>query len=61
MESPMNPYEQSLYLFGIRCEVLIAMERGGKIGPEEAYQEIKKELKILKKVRKQETFNEPSI
>lgn len=55
----MNPYEQSLYLFGIRCEVIIAMERGGKIGPEEAYQEIKKELKALKKVRK--TENESSL
>jgi len=55
----MNPYEQSLYLFGIRCEVIIAMERGGKIDPEEAYQEIKKELKALKKVRK--TENESSL
>jgi hypothetical protein len=54
MESTMNPYEQSLYLFGIRCEVIIAMERGGKCTAEDAYQEIKKELKILKRVRKTE-------
>ena len=47
-------YEQALYLFGVRCEVIIAMERGGKIGPEDAYKEIKKELKALKKVRKTE-------
>jgi len=50
----MNPYEQSLYLFGVRCEVIIAMERGGKWTAEEAYQEIKKELKILKKARRTE-------
>ena len=52
-------YEQALYLFGVRCEVIIAMERGGKIDPETAYQEIKKELKTLKKTRK--TENESSL
>ena len=38
--------------FGTRVEVIAAMEMGGRISAEEAYQQIKEELKELKKVRK---------
>lgn len=48
----LNDFEQSLFNFGKRVEIICAMEMGGKIDPETAYQQIKSELRELKKSRK---------
>ena len=48
-----DSFEEALYLFGTRCEILIALERGGKMSQEDAYQQVKKELAALKKLRKE--------
>jgi len=47
-----NNYEKSLHDFGNRVDVICAMEMAGKIDTETAYQNIKVELKTLKKNRK---------
>ena len=60
MCNKLNSYDEALYQFGIRCEVIIAMERGKKIDFEAAYQEIKKELRNLKKARKAEVVRDES-
>ena len=46
-------FEEALKHFGTRVEVICAMELGGRITAEEAYQTIKDELKAVKKCRKQ--------
>lgn len=48
-----NEFEKALYNFGGRVEIICAMEMGGRIDSETAYQRIKEELKELKKIRKQ--------
>lgn len=53
MYEDLDSFETALKHFGTRTEVIIAMEMGGKIDPETAYQDIKAELKALKKIRKQ--------
>ena len=53
MYEELNCFEEALKHFGTRVEVLTAMEMGGKISAEEAYQFIKAEIKELKKVRKE--------
>ena len=52
MYEELDTFERSLQHFGTRVEVVAAMEMGGRISAEEAYQQIKEELKELKKVRK---------
>ena len=52
MYEELDTFERALQHFGTRVEVIAAMEMGGKITAEEAYQQIKEELKELKKVRK---------
>ena len=52
MYEELNCFEEALKHFGTRVEVICAMELGGRITAEEAYQLIKEELKGLKKVRK---------
>lgn len=47
-----NDFERALAHFGTRVEIIIALELGGKLDEETAYQNIKYELKELKKVRK---------
>ena len=53
MYEELDCFERALQHFGTRVEVYTAMEMGGKISTEEAYQSIKTELKELKKCRKQ--------
>lgn len=53
MYEELNCFEEALKHFGTRVEVITAMEMSRKISPEDAYQEIKSELKELKKCRKQ--------
>ena len=47
-----NDFERALAHFGTRVEIIVALELGNKIDEETAYQNIKMELKELKKVRK---------
>ena len=53
MYEELNCFEEVLKHFGTRIDVIIAMEVGRKITPEDAYQRIKDELKEVKKCRKQ--------
>ncbi len=53
MYEELNSFEEALKHFGTRVEVITAMEMSRRITPECAYQNIKLELKELKKVRKQ--------
>jgi len=48
----LDCFEKALSHFGTRVDMICAMEMGGKIDAETAYQNIKMELKELKKVRK---------
>ena len=52
MYSQLNDFEKALSHFGTRVEVITAMEMDGKLSSEDAYQMIKEERKLLKKVRK---------
>ena len=52
MYEELDTFERALMHFGTRVDVVIAMEMGNKIDSETAYQEIKAELKALKKIRK---------
>ncbi len=52
MYEELDTFERALQHFGTRVEVVAAMEMGGRISAEEAYQQIKEELKELKRVRK---------
>lgn len=54
MYEELNDFERALAHFGTRVELICAMELGSKIDAETAYQNIKMELKELKKVRKKE-------
>jgi hypothetical protein len=53
MYEDLDCFEKALTHFGTRVDVIIAMEMGDKIDSETAYQMIKKELKEVKKIRKQ--------
>ena len=53
MYEELDCFERALQHFGTRVEVIAAMELGGRINAEDAYQMIKDELKELKKCRKQ--------
>lgn len=52
MYEDLDCFEKALSYFGTRVDMICAMEMGGKIDAETAYQNIKMELKELKKVRK---------
>ena len=52
MYEELNCFEEALKHFGTRVEVICAMELGGRITAEEAYQMVKEELKEVKKCRK---------
>jgi len=52
MYEELNCFEEALKHFGTRVDVIIAMEMRRSITPEESYQQIKAELKELKKCRK---------
>ena len=53
MYESLNCFEEALKHFGTRVEIICALELAKKIDPETAYQNIKMELKALKKVRKE--------
>ena len=52
MYEDLDNFEKALSHFGTRVDMICAMEMGGKIDAETAYQNIKIELKELKKIRK---------
>jgi len=52
MYEDLDNFEKALSHFGTRVDMICAMEMGGKINAETAYQNIKMELKELKKIRK---------
>ena len=52
MYESLDCFEEALKHFGTRVDVIIAMEMADKIDSEIAYQNIKLELKELKRVRK---------
>ena len=52
MYEELNCFEEALKHFGTRVEVICAMELGGRISAEDAYQMIKDEMKEVKKCRK---------
>jgi hypothetical protein len=52
MYDDLDTLEQALSHFGTKVEIICALELGGKIDGETAYQNIKIELKELKKARK---------
>ena len=54
MYEDLDTFERALQHFGTRTEIIVAMEMADKIDSETAYQQIKAEIKALKKVRKQE-------
>ena len=53
MYEELNCFEEALKHFGTRVEVICAMELARKLTAEDAYQQIKDELKEVKKCRKQ--------
>ena len=48
----LDNFEKALAHFGTRVDIIVALEMGDKISSEEAYKEIKAELKELKKAKK---------
>ena len=52
MYEDLDNFEKALSHFGTRVDMICAMEMGGKIDAETAYQNIKLELKELRKIRK---------
>lgn len=52
MYEDLDCFETALKHFGTRVEVIIAMEMADRISSETAYQNIKMELKELKRIRK---------
>ena len=52
MYDDMDCYDKAIQLFGTRVGMICAMEMAKKLDAETAYENIKYELKALKKVRK---------
>lgn len=52
MYEDLSKFERNLAYFGDRVEIIVALELGDKITSDQAYQEIKKLYKKLKKSRK---------
>jgi len=52
MYEELNCFEEALKHFGTRVEIICALELSRKISPEDAYKQIKDELKEVKKCRK---------
>lgn len=53
MYEELDCFERALQHFGTRVEIITAMEMANKLSTEDAYQQIKEELKELKKCRKE--------
>ena len=60
MYETLTEFERELARFGDKVSLLAGLEVGGKITVEEAYQEIKKLYKNIKKVRKMESLENES-
>ncbi len=58
MYEDLNSFEKALSHFGTRVDIICSLELGGKIDAETAYQNIKDELKDLKKARKRQRKDE---
>jgi len=58
MYEELNSFEEALKHFGTRVEIICAMELSKRISPEDAYKQIKDELKEVKKVRKEYKRND---
>lgn len=58
MYDDLTSFENALMHFGTRVDIICALEMGGKIDAETAYQNIKDELKNLKKARKNQRREE---
>ncbi len=52
MYEDLDTFEKALAHFGTRVDVICALEMGGKLDAETAYQNIKLELKELKRIRR---------
>lgn len=52
MYEDLDCFEKALSHFGTRVDVIVALELGNKIDSETAYQNIKMELRELKRIRK---------
>jgi hypothetical protein len=50
----LTEFERELARFGDKVQLIVGLEIGDKISPEEAYQQIKGMMTELKKLRKQE-------
>lgn len=54
MYSDLTDFEKQLAKFADRVDIIVGLEIGDKLPPEEAYQQIKGLMKDLKKSRKLE-------
>jgi hypothetical protein len=54
MYENLSEFERELARFGDKVQLIVGLEIGDKISPEEAYQQIKSMMKELKKLRKVE-------
>lgn len=54
MYEDLTQFERALARFGDKVQLIVGLEVGDKISPEQAYQEIKDMMKDLKKLRKKE-------
>lgn len=54
MYEDLTAFERALARFGDKVDLIVGLEISNKISPEEAYQQIKKMMKGLKKLRKKE-------
>ena len=52
MYDDLNSFERAIQNFGVRVDIICALEMGHKIDEQTAYKEIKAELKELKKAKK---------
>ena len=54
MYETLTEFERELARFGDKVQLIVGLEVGDKISPEDAYQQIKSMMKDLKKLRKKE-------
>ncbi len=50
----LTEFERELARFGDKVQLIVGLEIGDKMSPEDAYQQIKGMMKDLKKIRKRE-------
>lgn len=54
MYETLTEFERALARFGDKVQLIVGLEIGNKMQPEQAYKEIKEMMKELKKLRKKE-------